>query len=140
MVLVNCHLAKEPSDFPREKGCLPDHVEGRRDTRAKIYAFVIFLQFKLDVPRLGCQQIAALRFKDMSLGDVTLKMIWFFFTLFSIQLISPECFNMLCTKCNKTAICCHWINYLFAICCMFNTVKFHEKKSYKYIKQLIGSI
>lgn len=96
MVLVNCHLAKEPSDFLRQRAVCPTILKVRRDARAKIYAFVI-LQFKLNVPRLGCQKIAALRFKDMSLGDVTLKNDLGFFTLFFIQLIFPECFNMLCT-------------------------------------------
>lgn len=70
-----CKLSPYQRNFwtsPEKRAVCLTILKVRRDTRAKIYAFVIFLQFKLNVPRLGCQQIAALRFKDMSLGDVTL--------------------------------------------------------------------
>lgn len=50
-ILVNCHLANEPSDFPSTKGFLPDSMKVRRDPRAKIYAFVKFLQFEFNDPR-----------------------------------------------------------------------------------------
>lgn len=48
MVWVNHHLANETSDFPSAKGSLSDHRNVKRDTRAKIYAFVLFIQLKLN--------------------------------------------------------------------------------------------
>lgn len=48
---------------------------------------------------LGCQEIAAVRFKGMSLGDVVLKIICtcYFSVLLFVQLIFPECLNVLST-------------------------------------------
>lgn len=47
------HLTNEPSDFASAQSCLPDHIKVKRDTRAKIYAFVLFLHFKLNDLRIS---------------------------------------------------------------------------------------
>ena len=64
------HLANEPFDFASVQGSLPDHIKVERDKGTKIYAFVLFLQFKLNdlristisskytgLPRDGCIKI-----------------------------------------------------------------------------------
>lgn len=55
----------------------------------------------------------------MSFGDITLKIIcsYCFSMLLFIQLMFPECFNVLYAKYSKTATYCQWGNYLFTIYC-----------------------